>query len=190
MEHEDAQRWNKRYAADGRQWLQQQPRRLLRDFTDILPPRGLVLDAAGGVSTHGFYLAQRGLKVITMDISIVGLQLARRRARQQGVYLATAVADLATPPLAPTCFDLIVNFRFLERNTFTAYRRALKPGGLLIFETFVSQDPAQSQPVYYLQPGELHAAFADFHVYHYQEKELRGRSGKLKVAAQLVARKK
>ena len=68
--------------------------------------------------------------------------------------------------------------------------RALKPGGLLIFETFVRQDPVRPHPEYYLEPGELRAAFSDFTIYHYQERALTGRSGTSKMAAQLVARKR
>jgi len=190
MQQEAAERWNERYAQDGERWLQQQPRRLLLEFAPLLPVRGLALDAAGGVSVHGAFLARRGMRVITLDISRVGLQLAQQHAAAAQLPLQTAVADLAAPlPLPAAGLDLIVNFRFLERSTFADYRRVLKSGGWLVFETFVKADKKTDHPYYYLEPGELHTAFADFRIIHSEEKQLIGRSGTPKLAAQLVAQK-
>ena len=72
---------------------------------------------------------------------------------------------------------------------FPAYRQALRPGGLLFFETFVHQE-AGDTPAYLLVPGELHQAFADFEIVHSLETAVRGpRSGKFRDIAQLIARK-
>jgi len=185
MTHPDAQRWNETYKRDGGQWLHGRPRQLLLDFAPYLPRSGLALDAAAGVGTHGLFLAQRGLHVIALDVSETGLCLAQQQARAQGVVLETAVTDLAHLWLPPDTFDVILNFRFLERITFSVYQQALKPGGWLLFETFVRLDTATSasacvefaetlstgvpHPHHYLEPAELADAFADLEQIYYEE---------------------
>ena len=124
-----------------------------------------------------------------MDISEVGLRLLRQRASELGVEVATAVFDLTQPIFPPNCVDTILNFRFLARSAFAAYRQALRPGGLLFFETFVHTG-AGDTPSYFLEPGELYRAFADFEIVHALETAVRGhRSGKMRPVAQLIARK-
>lgn len=186
--NQDAQRWNERYAEDGRHWLNNRPRPLFLNFLAQLPQTGLALDAAAGVGTHSLLLAKHGLHVIALDISEVGLQMAQKQAQQAGLNLDTAVYDLSHPYFPPRSFDVILNFRFLERATFPAYRRALKPGGWLIFETFVQTDTAVPHPPYFLKPNELQEAFADWTIVHYAETAVHGsRSQEMKTVAQLVA---
>lgn len=188
--HPDAQKWNKRFTESRQSWLRAQPRSLLIDYAHLLPSTGLALDAAAGVATHGLFLARRGLHVIALDISEVGLRLAKNRTDAEGVWLETAVIDLSHPWLPANTFDVIVNFRFLQRETFPVYRHALKPGGLLIFETFVRTEYTPNDVAYYLEPDELRAAFADWDVVHYAVVNGRSRRDQhQKSAAQLVAYK-
>lgn len=190
MAHADAARWNQRYAKDGLNWQARRPRQLLTRFAHLLPESGLALDAAAGVALHGLFLAERGLHVVALDVSEVGLRLARESAQKRGVWLETAVLDLAQPWLPANYFDVIVNFRFLERATFPVYRQALKPGGLLFFETFVKIDPQGEYPEHYLDPGELGAAFADFSIIHHGQTEiLNSQSQPIKMTEQLIAQK-
>lgn len=183
----DAKRWNARYEEEGQDRLERPPVQLLRDYAHLLPSQGLALDAASGVATNGAFLAQRGLRVIALDISETALQLARQRAREQGLRLSAAVVDLASPWLPPERFDVVVNFRFLERATFDVYRQALKSEGLLFFETFVKTEQDFDRPAYFLNPGELLRAFQDFQILHWREFKLPGAD---RATAQLVARKK
>lgn len=187
--HPDAVKWNQIYKEEGERWLANRPRRLLRDFAHRLPASGLALDVAAGVATHGLFLARRGLHVVALDIAEVGLRLGQRRARAEGLKLETAVMDLSHLWLPPRCFDVILNFRFLERAAFPVFKRALKPGGWLVFETFVQGDTAVDHPHYYLQPGELSRAFADFDILHAEEISVTGSGGCPKRVARLVARK-
>lgn len=188
--HPDAVKWNGRYQTEGAKWQQSHPRQLLLDFADMLPPSGLALDAAAGVGVHGLFLAERGWHVIALDISEVGLRMGKAEAVKRGLSLETAVFDLVNPWLPPNSFDVILNFRFLERGTFPVYRQALKSGGWLIFETFVRLDRNVKDPDFFLEPGELFAAFSDFEIVHSAEVDVVGqRSGKKKRVEQLVARK-
>jgi tellurite methyltransferase len=187
--HPDAVKWNGRYQSDGKYQQQGHPSQLLQDFAHRLPLGGVVLDAAAGVGLNALFAAQQGMNVIALDISEVGLRLLRQKAKELGVVVETAVFDLTTPYFPPHCVDVLLNFRFLERAAFPAYRQALRPGGLLFFETFVHQEAGDTPP-YLLEPGELHQAFADFEIVHSLETAVRGpRSGKFRDIAQLIARK-
>lgn len=186
MIHPDARKWNKKYSETGAIWLQNRPNRLLVEAMSWLPETGLALDMAAGVGTNGLFLAELGWQVIALDISETGLRLARQRALAQQLPFPfeTAVVDLSSPWLPTHQVDLILNFRFLERATFPQFKRALKPGGWLIFETFLQRDTAVVHPHYYLRPRELQNAFSDFAIWHYVETDNR-----VKDVAQLIAQK-
>ncbi|MFQ5407655.1 MAG: class I SAM-dependent methyltransferase, partial [Anaerolineales bacterium] len=158
MAHKDALRWNARYAAEREIWLQKEPRPLLRHHAHLLPKDGgRALDGAGGGGANALFLAQCGLHVTVLDISFLGLKLGRARARRMGETIHPAVVDLTHIWLPANHFDVILNFFFLERTTLPAYRRALKPGGLIFFETF--QRTGIEHAAYYLEPEELLTAF-------------------------------
>lgn len=187
--HPDAVKWNGRYQTDGKYQQQGHPSQMLQDFAHLLPSSSVVLDAAAGVGLNALFAAQQGMKVVALDISEVGLHLLRQKAKELGVGVDTAVFDLTHPYFPKNCVDAILNFRFLERAAFPAYRQALRPGGLLFFETFVHKEVGDT-PTYLLQPGELLQAFADFEIVHSLETAVRGpRSGKFRDIAQLIARK-
>lgn len=189
--HADALKWNDRYQQEGDRWLLSKPRELLIDFAGLLPETGLALDAAAGVAMHGQFLAERGLRVLALDISEVGLRLAKQKAAEKGVWLETAVYDLSHLWLPPNTFDVIVNFRFLERSTFSVYKQALRPGGLLFFETFVRPNTHEAHPHFFLEPRELYANFVDdMEIVHHIIKDTKGsHTRRLKSTEQLVARK-
>lgn len=190
MPHPDAERWNARYTAEGDDWLAHRPHELLQDFAGFLPRSGIALDAASGVSADGFFLAGRGLRVLAVDISEIALRLAKQRARSASLPLDAAVIDLGTAWFPPGYFDVIANFNFLERATFPLYRRSLKPGGLLFFQTFLKSGLETPKPGYYLERGELLRAFQGFDVIYWDERAVahsRPKAGRW--VAQLVARK-
>ena len=189
--HPDAVKWNDRYLDEAERWLASKPRDLLPRFAHLLPESGLALDAAAGVSMHGMFLAERGIHVLALDISEVGLRMAKQTAVKKGVMLETAVYDLSHLWLPPNTFDVITNFRFLKRSTFPIYKRALRPGGLLFFETFVRPDTPEEHPHYFLDRGELYDGFSDeMEIIHHAHKEVKGSiRGRLQWSEQLVARK-
>jgi tellurite methyltransferase len=192
MSHPDAHLWNARYLADKDYWIRRQIYPLVRSFADQLPKGGLALDVAAGAASVGIFLAGRGMRVIAMDVSEAGLRLAQQRARELSLPLALAVMDLNDPSLPPSRFDVILNFYFLSRPLFACYRRALKPGGWLFFETFVQEDEdRRGNPDHYLEPRELYNAFQDWEILHDAETWCKHEGGTLasRKVAQLVARK-
>jgi 2-polyprenyl-3-methyl-5-hydroxy-6-metoxy-1,4-benzoquinol methylase len=190
MPNPDADRWNEKYRRESDLWLERETRQLLTSFVHLLPDRGRALDAACGVGTNAIFLAENGLNVIGIDISEHALRLALRRAKKLGYSIEVAVADLSHPWLPGEYFDVITNFHFLERATIPVYRQALKPGGLILFDTFLATRSAVNTPSYYLEPGELLHLFDEFEIIHYSEETLEAsQSHGERGAAQLVARK-
>lgn len=190
IHHPDAQRWDARYLSEGEDRQRRGPRRLLLDHAHLLPAAGTALDAAAGVGVDSLFLAKHGLHVIALDISIIGLRLAQRQARRLGLTVEFAVWDLSRPRLPADLFDVILNFRFLERAMLPIYRKSLKNGGLLFFETYVRVGEEAENQGYYLEPGELLSTYADYQVLHYTEERIaRTENHPARGIARLVARK-
>jgi SAM-dependent methyltransferase len=190
MPHPDAQRWDARYQRESDFWLELEPRQLLTSNAHLLPAEGRALDAACGVAINALFLAQHGLRTFALDISEYALRLAKQRARNLHLALEAAVTDLANPWLPAAHFEVIINFHFLERGTIPVYRQALKPGGLIFFDTFSKSGDRNDSPAYYLDPGELKGWFHDFEIIHYAENDLFPSVNHSKRGlAQLIARK-
>jgi SAM-dependent methyltransferase len=135
-------------------------------------PRALDLACGGG--RNALYLAELGYVVDAWDVSDVGLaylddERARRAALGRSLSVRTRRVDLEQTPLPTATYDLVLDAHYLERALWASMRTALRPGGLLIINTFLwTPDGALSRrlsnPAYALQPGELKAAFADLEI--------------------------
>lgn len=104
-------------------------------------PKGRVLCLAEGQGRNGVYLASLGYEVTGVDSSAVGLEMAQRLARERGVKIETIVADLNDYDPGDQCWDGVVSIfchlPSVERKALlTKVVRALKPGGVLIFEAY------------------------------------------------------
>jgi SAM-dependent methyltransferase len=183
-------RWEEKYQREAELWLEKEPRKLLKSFAYLLPGDGRALDAASGVGNNAVFLARKGLRVFALDISESALRLAKQRTKFLPKPLEAAVVDLSKPWLPADYFDVIINFHFLERATFPVYRKSLRLGGLLFFDTFTKPAGDFDSPEYYLQQGELFEHFQDYEVIHYREDQLPPTDTHPKRGlAQLVARK-
>jgi tellurite methyltransferase len=165
--HPDALHWNRRYEEENRSSFER-PRQFLLEHLGRLPDHGLALDAAMGLGGNAGCLLAHGLSVIGVDISDTALHHAKARFPT----LMAAQADLAQFYLPENTFDVILNFFYLERRIWPAYSLALKPGGILIFETLTEEMLSilpEINPKYLLSPGELFHAFQDLEVLVYRE---------------------
>lgn len=100
-----------------------------------------VIAAGDGEGRNGVWLAQQGFRVTAVDGSAVGVEKARRLARERGVEIDAYVADLATwtpPPASADAVALIFTHMppAVRRAAHGHLLRALKPGGLVILEAF------------------------------------------------------
>ena len=83
---------------------------------------------------------------------------AQALANEPNVEFVQADLEAQEWPLGDKQFDAIIVTNYLHRPLFTALKRALAPGGLLIYETFAAGNAAfgrPSNPDYLLRPREL-----------------------------------
>jgi tellurite methyltransferase len=169
--------------------------KLLEEFSGLLTREelpGPVLDLASGDGHNGVYLATLGLQVTCCDRSGEALETASRLASEHGVHIRTWQADLEVAgvnPLPVEAFGAIVVFRYLHRPLLSCIRKALRHGGILVYETFTvdqSKFGKPRNPAHLLESGELREAFADWEVLHWFEGE---KTDPLRAVAQIVCRR-
>jgi tellurite methyltransferase len=165
MSRADRDRWDTRYAtADARS---APPHETLRWLPPAADRQHLVLDLACGTGRHTRALLDAGYRVVAADISRVAL--ARLRASLSARSCAALVQiDAEGWPFAEASFDIIVQIDFLDREALTSIRRTVKPGGLLLIDTFAGEPlpggPGPQRSAWRLAPGEITARFADWEV--------------------------
>jgi SAM-dependent methyltransferase len=103
------------------------------------------LSLAEGEGRNAVFLATRGLDVLGVDSSDVGLAKAQRLAVSKGVTIRTEVADLASYEPPPEMFGSVVSIfahlpSALRRRLYPLVARSLKPGGIILMEAYT---PAQ-----------------------------------------------
>lgn len=179
-----AGKWNARYAFSGD--AVPPPAAVLSRHADLLPgadsgPGPRALDLACGRAGNGEWLGARGFDVSAWDVSERVVEAIRARP---GSRIARAeVRDVVAEPPPAEAFDVIVVARFLERALCPAIARALRPGGLLFYQTFTA---GLANPDYLLGPNELLDLFPSLSVLRYHEPEP-GPDGRAE--AMLVARR-
>ena len=162
----DRLKWNRKYTEADRN---DTPSDIIVRFAPFAPA-GRALDIAAGTGRNALYLAGKGFVVDAVDISDVGLHsLSGRHGNIRPVC-----ADFDHYDITAQTYDLIVNINFLQRRLFPLILEGLKPGGMLIFETFVEgAAPADGRPEkrdYLLRPNELMRAFLPLHLIYYRER--------------------
>jgi SAM-dependent methyltransferase len=129
-------------------------------WAHLVPPGASVLDVACGRGRHARLFAGRGCRVLAVDRDAEAL------ATLEGVAgIAVRQADLegAPWPFAPGTFDALIVTNYLHRPQFPHLAAALRPGGVLVYETFMLGNASfgkPSNPDFLLRPGELLAAFS------------------------------
>ncbi len=163
-----AERWDARYREGV---AEQTPARALLENLHLLPSTGCALDLACGLGANAVVLARAGLATHAWDVSPVAIARLAELAAAEGLALHAAVRDVVETPPEPARFDVIVVARFLERTLAPALTAALKPGGLLFYETFAGpyRGTGPSNPDWRLAEGELLRLFAPLRPRVYRE---------------------
>ncbi len=169
----DREKWDRRFS--GSDFIYgTEPAGFLADNVELLPAKGRALDVAAGEGRNAVFLARHGLEVEAVDISEVGLEKAQRLADAAGVTIRTIVADLEDYSIPKQRYDVVVVINYLERDLIDDLKSALRPGGLVIYETYtVAQldipDAHHLRREYLLEPGELRTMFEEFEILEYTE---------------------
>ncbi len=173
-------------------WSKLEPSQFLVDNAGLLPPGGRALDVAMGTGRNAVYLASLGFEVTGMEISDEACEMALEAAGAAGVRIEAVCVDLESWEAPAEAFDVVVNFNYLQRGLCPRLAAALKPGGVLVFETFTREQRqfgwGPSRDEFLLLPGELRGLFPRLETLVYREGVEEGQRGK-KAAAGLVARR-
>ena len=135
MTEDVARSWDEQYKRE-EAVPERGPAALLVEQASLLPPRGKALDVAMGTGRNALYLASLGYEVTGIDISPVAVARCRAEAQRRGIRIEAVCADLTSYPLARESYDVVLNFYYLDRELCPRLVEALRPGGVLVFETF------------------------------------------------------
>ncbi|MBI3771879.1 MAG: class I SAM-dependent methyltransferase [Gammaproteobacteria bacterium] len=167
--------------------------RVVAENLHLAPTQGRGLELACGLAGNAFLLAEHGLQMDAWDISPVAIERVNREAQRRGLVVHGAARDVMQQPLVPQSYDVIVATHFLERVLAPQICAALRPGGLLFYQTFTRTRISEGGPKkdeWRLADGELLQLFSELRVLVYREEGLVGNVQRgLRNEALLVAQK-
>ena len=134
---------------------QPDPSAWVRRFADLIAPGGVVLDLACGQGRHARYLASLGYRVEAVDRDEACVAAL---AAASGITARRADLEAAAWPYEAGSFDAVVVANYLYRPLVADMLAALRPGGVLIYETFALGNEKlgrPSNPEFLLRPHEL-----------------------------------
>jgi tellurite methyltransferase len=161
-------------------------RRLWPTFEDRV-----ALDIACGSGREAVFLALQGFRTEAVDVLPDALDRCNDLARRHEVAVATRLSDVqAEPAIGADHYDLVCCFNFLHRPLMPVIARAVRPGGLVIYETFLREQRERfGRPLrdsHILKPEELPTWFEEWETLVFRE----GMSGPRRIVASLIARKR
>jgi SAM-dependent methyltransferase len=141
---------------------------------DVIPRGGRVLDVACGSGRHARFLAARGWRVHAIDRDVAKLG----QVGQVG-EITTERLDLESgdASLGERLYDAVIVFNYLHRPLMPALVRAVRPGGVLIYETFTVGQAERGRPRnpdFLLRDGELPELVAPLRVLRAREGDIEG----------------
>jgi SAM-dependent methyltransferase len=131
-------------------------------------PPGRALEVAVGHGRNAVALASRRWDVTGIDVSEVGLAAARTCAERAGVRLTLLREEDRSFDFGTADWDLLAFIYGPVSITDAAYvdrlHRALKPGGLVVVESFASDEQAPQRRPVDIDPRSLLRAFEAFRI--------------------------
>lgn len=169
------------------------PALVLQQNHHLLPVCGVALDLACGQGGNALLLAEMGLDTSAYDISSVAISQLQQVAGSKGLKINTQVRDVLADPLEKNSLDVLVVSYFLDRDLCPYLIDALKPGGLLFYQTYCQEkvEPTgPNNPEFLLKDNELLQLFSAMKPRVYREESLLGKHQKgWRNQAMLVAEK-
>lgn len=175
MSEADRRHWDERYAELGMAPVDADdanlPPPVFAHVEHLFPTEGRALEIACGRGRGVVWLARRGLEVWGVDVSPVGIDLARRLAEAYGVagrcHLAVHDLDRGLPGGPPA--DLVLCYLFRDERLDEALMGRLAPGGVLAVAVLseVGVGPGRFRA----RPGELADAFSRLEILEDGERE-------------------
>ncbi len=150
---------------------------VLEQSQHLLPSQGDALDLACGQGGNALLLAKRGLTVSAWDNSSVAIEQLVESAKASSLSIDAKVRDVIQNPPKQDSLDVIVVSYFLDRALCPLLVKALRPKGLLLYQTYCQQKvqlQGPSNPEFLLKNNELLSLFSPMNVRVYREEALLG----------------
>jgi SAM-dependent methyltransferase len=134
----------RKYPLEELGWELGKPRPILVEYSEAgLIPRGRALDTCCGAGTNPIYLAQKGLEVTGIDISLTAIKMAREKTRQAKINIGFVNESFIDLAFKDGAFDFVFDmgcFHHVEvkerRKFMEEVHRVLKEGGVYILTCF------------------------------------------------------
>lgn len=143
----------------------------------LLPRHGIALDLACGQGGNAVLLEKAGLDVSAWDVSPVVIKQLQGFAEINNLTINAQIRDVVESPPEPNSLDVLVVSFFLDRSLCKRLLAALRPGGLLFYQTYCQQKVEQQGPSnvdFLLADNELLSLFSTMKVRVYREESLLG----------------
>ena len=167
---------------------QEMPGAWFTDYASWIAPGARVLDVACGQGRHSRLFAERGASVTAVDRDAAVLQSLATTPQ-----VITECRDLEREawPYPAASFDAVVVCNYLWRPAFASMLATIKPGGMLLYETFMDGNERfgkPSRPDFLLCSNELLALTREwFRVVGYVEGEALDTAGQPFAVKQKIA---
>ena len=200
---QQTERWNQRFSGDDYHFGTE-PNAFLASQAHRLRAGMSALCVADGEGRNSVWLARQGLRVTAFDISPVGVDKAKRLAREASVEIEHHVANINDWDWDAASYDLVLAI-FIQfaspaerARIFAGMMRALAPSGLLVLQGYGPRQieyktggPGVLENLYTAEL--LRAQFAALEILHLAEhddeiQEGKGHSG-MSALVDLVARR-
>lgn len=148
MSRDDREHWEAKHRSPPAR-----PAPFLVAHADLLLP-GRTLDLAAGTGRNALYLAARGHRVVAVD----GARAALEHVRAADAGVTCVQMDLDAPGIRPGSVDTVIVVNFLDRRLFATVPGWLRPGGVLLWDTFLLEQRDighPRNPDFLLRRGEL-----------------------------------
>lgn len=145
---------------------------VLVEHAFLLPSSGTALDLACGLGANACFLAERGLATTAWDISEVAIAKLQQTALSKALLIKAEAHEITPSSFNENSFDVIITSRFLDRSLSDGIISALKPGGLLFYQTFNREKidtTGPNNPNFLLAKNEFLVMFAPLKLVFYQE---------------------
>ena len=168
------EKWDTNYAQREREVT---AAKVLIENQHLLPASGKALDLACGLGGNAKLLAKKGLDVDAWDLSPVAIEKLQQEAQLHNLAIKAQIRDVVEKPPTAQSYDVVVVSFFLERELCAKLAEALKPGGVLFYQTHCRDKVSEigpSNPDYLLEDNELLSLFSGLKVRVYQEEAMLG----------------